>query len=347
MKRAFWLIVLCIPTIAYGRSPQAIRTSEAACGQGNGQVVTEVLTDPQIPSRIAPTQSLVYFVNPASWFYVKVLIAVDGHSVAKLGSRSHIAIAMQPGEHHLCARLDHWQLGGPYIGLMHIQVQPGHTYYVLVWPTSDDNPFDGGSATGAAVVPQLKAINADQGQFLVDATHTRVRPGHGLATTEGSLAPSPAAMQADMQGCGPASEQFNVRLRTTPSPPHPPSPGNSAVYLFDILRPARVGFDGKWLGALHWNSYAEWEIAPGLHHLCERLPGKHKPLGAVALYGLDATAGNSYYLLVASGGTGLEQINRDEAHLLMATSKFGLDSQKLSRAARRPRANTRSAGGQK
>ena len=346
MKRAFWILVLCIPAIACGQNPQAILASEAACGQGKGQVGTEVLTGPQSPPRIAPGKSLVYFVNPATWFYLKVSIAVDGHWITELGRRSHFAIAMQPGEHHLCARLKHWQRGGPYIGLMHINLEPAHTYYVLIWATSDDNPFDGGSATGAYVVPQLKALNADEGKFLVDATPALVRAGHGFAAVERSLAENPAAMKADMQGCGPASEQFNLRLRATPSPPHRPSPGNAAVYFIDLLAPARIGLDGKWLGALGWSAYAELEIAPGVHHLCERRQGQHKPLGSVALYGLNATAGNSYYFLMASGGTGFEEINPDEAQLLVATSKFGLDSQKLSRTAGRPRAKTRSAGGQ-
>ena len=106
MKRAVWIFVLCIPAIARGQDLQAIRASEAACGQGKGHIRTEVLTGPQIPPQIAPDKSLVYFVNPATWFYVKVSIAADGHWITKLPARSHFAAAMEPGEHHLCVRLE-------------------------------------------------------------------------------------------------------------------------------------------------------------------------------------------------------------------------------------------------
>jgi hypothetical protein len=181
MKRAVWIFVLCIPAIACGQDLQAIRASEAACGQGKGQIRTEVLTGPQSPPQIAPGKSLVYFVNPATWFYIKVSIAADGHWITELAARSHFAIAMEPGEHHLCVRLEHWQRGGPYIGLLHIDLRPAHTYYVRIWATSDNDPFDGGSATAAYVVPQLETVNADEGKFLVDATQARVRAGHGPA----------------------------------------------------------------------------------------------------------------------------------------------------------------------
>ena len=106
MKRAVWIFVFCVPAIACGQDLQAIRASEAACGQGKGHIRTEVLTGPQIPPQIAPDKSLVYFVNPATWFYVKVSIAADGHWITKLPARSHFAAAMEPGEHHLCVRLE-------------------------------------------------------------------------------------------------------------------------------------------------------------------------------------------------------------------------------------------------
>ena len=168
-----------------------------------------------------------------------------------------------------------------------------------------------------------------------------------FATAGRGLAQNPAAMKADMKGCGPADEQFNTRLWTTPSPPRPPHLGDAEVYFIGLLAPMRVGLDGRWLGALGWGAYAELEIAKGMHHLCARLQGNHTPLSSVALYGLNAVPGDSYYFLVGSGGTGLEEINPDEARLLMATAKFGLDSQKLSRPTGRPRAKKSSAGGQK
>ena len=181
MKRAVWIFVLCIPAIACGQDPQAIRASEAACGQGKGHIRTEVLTGPQITPQIAPGQSLVYFVNPSTWFFIKVSIAADGHWITELAAGSHFATAMQPGEHRLCVRLERWQLGGPYIGLLHIDLQPAHTYYVRIWATSDNNPFDGGSSNGGSIVPQLETVNADEGKFLVDATQARVLAGHGPA----------------------------------------------------------------------------------------------------------------------------------------------------------------------
>jgi hypothetical protein len=332
MKRAVWIIVLCIPAIACGQDRQAIRASKAACGQGQGQIKTGVLTGLQSPTQIAPDKSLVYFVNPAKWFYFKVSIGADGHRIAELTAKSYFAIAMQPGKHHFCARLERWQQGGPYVGLLDVDLQPAHTYYIRAWATSDDNPFDGGSSSGAYVVPQLETVNADEGKFLVDAT-------------QASLAQNPAAMKADMKGCGPASEQFNTpRFGTAPTPPNPPSPGGAAVYFIDLISgPVRVGLDGKWAGALKWNSYAELEIAPGVHHLCERRQGRHKPFGSVALYALNATVGDSYYFLVGSGGNGFDEINPDEARLLIATSKFGLNSQKLFPTTSRSRAATGAA----
>lgn len=176
----------------------------------------------------------------------------------------------------------------------------------------------------------------------MNRVHAPVLVAFLFAAAASSLAQNPAAMKADMNGCGPASDQFNTPpLWTTPSPPNPPYHGNAAVYFIDVISgPVRVGLDGKWVGTLKWRSYVETVIAPGVHHMCERRQGQHKPFDSVALYALNATVGDTYYFLVASGGNGFDEINPDEARLLMATSKFGLNSQKLFPTTSPPRTAT-------
>jgi hypothetical protein len=79
------------------------------------------------------------------------------------------------------------------------------------------------------------------------------------------------------------------------------------------------------VGAIHPGTYFFFPIRPGEHHLCAR--GQRGIVARVALYGLKAESGETYYFVpdfVSAYGTGfnLSPVNPDEGKDLVARSKF-------------------------
>jgi hypothetical protein len=122
-----------------------------------------------------------------------------------------------------------------------------------------------------------------------------------------SHAQVPPTGGAGAPGCGPANEKFDVK---TDKGQHlgQLEPEKALIYVvqddshFESRpRPAtRIGIDGKWIGAMHSNSYLFSSVEPGEHHLCaswQSFVGFDVGLKVAALH-FTAEGGKSYYFAV-------------------------------------------------
>ena len=109
-------------------------------------------------------------------------------------------------------------------------------------------------------------------------------------------------------GCGPANEQFHVKVDKTKHAMTQPEAGKALVYVIveEYPRPqgyiyignitTRVGLDGNWVGANYGESYVSFAAEPGEHHLCTDwqsvLKSRQRLSDAVDLV---ADAGKTYF----------------------------------------------------
>ena len=152
----------------------------------------------------------------------------------------------------------------------------------------------------------------------------------------------PATASAVAPGCGPATENFEVKSSGSSHPVIQPEAGKALVYFLqddhdytNHPRPStKWGVDGQWVGATQSNSYFYFSLDPGEHHLCATwqtaaiLTGGH--LAAAAHF--TAEAGQVYYFKVTdiyrpvANDTAIKlgPVDGDEAQLLM--NKFGFST---------------------
>ena len=137
--------------------------------------------------------------------------------------------------------------------------------------------------------------------------------------------------------CGAAGAKFDVHLVQYPSVPPKPQADSALVYVIQVqavpvclvgcIETARIGLDGKWLGANRFDSWLYFQIKPGEHHLCAALQGKKGGLAdpnRISLTGLTAEAGAAYYFIARVTHTAylgpsidLHLANRDEGAFLV------------------------------
>jgi hypothetical protein len=131
-----------------------------------------------------------------------------------------------------------------------------------------------------------------------------------------------AAAQA---ACGPQDTTFHVDPLHTPDPP-PSDPRKAVLYIIQSGGfTSKLGLDGQWIGAVTGNSYTATTVTAGEHHLCVAWQSHEKWLSEkVALHGLNAVAGQTYYFTtqdVSQGGNAYEISFRpadlDEAKMLL------------------------------
>jgi len=112
-------------------------------------------------------------------------------------------------------------------------------------------------------------------------------------------------------GCGPADEQFSVKVDKTQHKVTEPEAGKALVYVIVQERPrpgdalyignitTRVGLDGSWVGANYGESYISFLVEPGEHRVCSdwqsSLKGRQKLSGAADL---SAEIGKTYFFKV-------------------------------------------------
>lgn len=156
-----------------------------------------------------------------------------------------------------------------------------------------------------------------------------------LAATSAAAQDTPAVLKAEA-ACGPFSQNFIVKTSGGQDTPKAAERGKARIYVIEdwdpvdrgrINRPTvRTGMDGQWMGATQGDSWLSFSADPGQRHLCVNWKsGLGAVKNLVALYGLDAKAGETYYFRASFRSTGaigfaltLDPLNVDEARLLLA-----------------------------
>jgi len=138
--------------------------------------------------------------------------------------------------------------------------------------------------------------------------------------------------------CGPESLQFDVNTGPYPPALPKPEPGNALVYVVEdqvdpvclrCVETARIGFDGKWVGANRLDSWLSFQVQPGEHHLCADLQGRRRlrfDPKRISVAGFKAEPGAVYYFIARVTHTAylgplvdLEPMNRDEGEFLVSS----------------------------
>jgi len=155
-----------------------------------------------------------------------------------------------------------------------------------------------------------------------------------FAQVSATQSPLPAA-------CGPSNMSFWSKAEERSGVPDAsPEAGKARIYFFHQIGNTNehkyslgmptfpIALDGKWVGAVHDNSYLFVDVAPGEHHVCVILQKVRKDTPArLELMPIEAEAGKSYYLLTRyffSGENGLDGFilsvaNRDMARYWLDT----------------------------
>jgi hypothetical protein len=125
-------ILLVAPALAQGQSP----ITDQACGSDNSWF--DVKLD-RAPTRAQPEpgKALVFFVqsvdnleNITEIGGLTTAVGLDGAWVGAVKNNSYFSVSVEPGEHHVCARLQAhgWGKRRPE-GLAHFTAEAGKVYY--------------------------------------------------------------------------------------------------------------------------------------------------------------------------------------------------------------------------
>ncbi len=119
-----------------------------------------------------------------------------------------------------------------------------------------------------------------------------------------------ASLAAVQSACGPVDAQFKIKTDANRHVIEEPPAGKALVYViedqkFKAVRDAtaRVGLDGRWVGANRGDSYLSFEVDPGEHHLCTDWVSSFLHTGrSVSLASLNAEAGKVYFFRARTTG---------------------------------------------
>jgi hypothetical protein len=124
----------------------------AACGPRDVKLAVKI-DQSQHPTPAPPEgKALIYVVNQE----IHDNIGVDGKWAGANDRGTYFFVAVDPGEHHLCAYATNW--GASWLSLHSLQAKAGGTYYFLPTPIGD------GGRGGRYALEQL---DPDEGRYLV------------------------------------------------------------------------------------------------------------------------------------------------------------------------------------
>jgi hypothetical protein len=137
------------------------------CGEDSAKFAVDIDSG-AATATAEPGKALVYFIEDDSNFgsFPKptTRMGVDGKWVGATHGNSYMALALDPGEHHLCAS---WQFGvilgkGKMASAAHFTAEAGGVYYFEV-----KNTFIRGD-NSAITDMKLKPLDSDEGQLLAN-----------------------------------------------------------------------------------------------------------------------------------------------------------------------------------
>lgn len=165
------------------------------------------------------------------------------------------------------------------------------------------------------------------------------------------LAVCPAALVAQAQSeptvpdtsCGQGAVQFKVETGIGNPPAVPPS-GKALVVFIEkdvgdsLASTTMAGLDGQWVGANHGNSWFDFAVDPGVHHLCAltHFSGWIGGGTEAALLHFSAQAGKVYYFEAKNLAFSAERqtdvslisVDPDEGDYLASTERFSTSTRK-------------------
>ena len=143
---------------------------------------------------------------------------------------------------------------------------------------------------------------------------------YALGQDKGAIASAEAA-------CGARDVQFDVKADGSQHPTPTPENLKALIYVVQEDRiTSRFAVDGKWVGAVHGQTYFFVSVDPGEHHLCAMADAGLNHW--LALHQLRAEAGTTYYFFphgvqqLSGIGFDLSQVDPDEGKDLVARAKF-------------------------
>ena len=153
------IVVLLFAASAFAQdSTAAAAAVESACGPKDGSFNVKLEESQHTLTQPEPGKARVYFIQQKALdtFAVTTEIGLDGAWVGANKNSSYFAVAVAPGEHHVCASVQSFR-GHPR-GFVHFTAEAGRVYY-----------FNGrviyGERTEANLL--LEEVDSDQGNYLI------------------------------------------------------------------------------------------------------------------------------------------------------------------------------------
>jgi hypothetical protein len=152
------IIALLFAASALAQDPSTLAT--AACGQTNAAFKVKLDDTEHTVALPEAGKALIYFIHDAGtsavFAYPTTKLGVDGAWVGANHSNSYFAVSVEPGEHHVCARLQS-SLVDDRSEFVHFTAQAGKTYFYrtrLVMSRTVE-------------LLELEQIDSDQGRYLI------------------------------------------------------------------------------------------------------------------------------------------------------------------------------------
>jgi len=165
MKAVLVFLCLGVCALAQGKTSfaqEAVQSArDSACGDGNVSMAVKLDDSLQPRPQPEPGKALVYFIQDTgqggTLVYPTTKIGIDGKWVGANKKDSYFPVAVEPGEHHLCAAIQSsFVNSGPEFA--HLTAEAGKVYYFRT------RIF---FAEGAAEYFSLLPVDSDEGEYLV------------------------------------------------------------------------------------------------------------------------------------------------------------------------------------
>ncbi len=239
-----------------------------------------------------PGKALIYLLDadPDRWS-LTMHICVDDRWAGAVRGRSGFPLVLDPGAHEISTAIQRWSH------------HPGAVVHVTPVASLAITLIAGQTAF-VAVAVRKEGLPGDSPEFRAIARIWKTNPDEGrlLLASEGKANPSGPALAAAESACGPPAAHFQVSWAKKAKAAFltgVPQGNASVVYVIGDDVSGRVGMDGRWVGAVKWNSWLSIPVQPGIHHFCFARQRRADP-NHVALNIVQAQPAGAYYLVATT-----------------------------------------------